>query len=301
MISRESSEFRRVIGLDKGTEDGIEVGDVVVASGGALAGRVTEVGPDSATVVLLTDARSTVIGQLSSTPPPARSWASSGACWSWTRSTRASRSTLGDEVVTAGIELGGGVRSPYPKGLLIGQVVDVRRDANDVVQTAYLRPGAPTWTGSSTCWSSPTTRAACRRSRSSRSTARPGGDAARRRTALPRPTPTPKPTTSRRARPPSRRPGWPHARRSAGRATALLPFARDEGHRARRRDRDAAVPADDRHQQAPAADLRPADDLLPDRDAGRHGHPRGAWSSSAARASATWSSCSATAAISGST
>ena len=50
--------------------------------------------------------------------------------------------TLGDEVVTAGIELGGGVRSPYPKGLLIGQVVDVRRDANDVVQTAYLQPAA---------------------------------------------------------------------------------------------------------------------------------------------------------------
>jgi hypothetical protein len=44
--------------------------------------------------------------------------------------------------VTAGLELGGGVRSPYPKGLLIGQVVDVRRDANAVVQTAYLQPAA---------------------------------------------------------------------------------------------------------------------------------------------------------------
>ena len=46
------------------------------------------------------------------------------------------------KVVSAGIELGGGVRSPYPKGLLIGQVVDVRRDANAVVQTAYLQPAA---------------------------------------------------------------------------------------------------------------------------------------------------------------
>ena len=45
-------------------------------------------------------------------------------------------------MVTAGIELGGGVRSPYPKGLLVGQVVDVKRDANDVVQTAYLQPAA---------------------------------------------------------------------------------------------------------------------------------------------------------------
>jgi len=52
------------------------------------------------------------------------------------------RINLGEEVVTAGIELAGGVRSPYPKGLLIGQVIDVSRDANDVVQTAYLQPTA---------------------------------------------------------------------------------------------------------------------------------------------------------------
>ena len=45
VISRDSSEFRRVIGIDKGSNAGIKVGDVVVAGGGALAGRVTSVGP----------------------------------------------------------------------------------------------------------------------------------------------------------------------------------------------------------------------------------------------------------------
>jgi hypothetical protein len=49
---------------------------------------------------------------------------------------------LGEEVVTAGIELAGGIRSPYPKGLVIGRVIDVRRDANEVVQTAFLEPAA---------------------------------------------------------------------------------------------------------------------------------------------------------------
>ena len=49
---------------------------------------------------------------------------------------------LGEEVTTAGIELAGGIRSPYPKGLLLGQVIDVRRDANSIVQTAYLQPAA---------------------------------------------------------------------------------------------------------------------------------------------------------------
>jgi cell shape-determining protein MreC len=49
---------------------------------------------------------------------------------------------IGEEVLTAGIELAGGVRSPYPKGLLLGQVVDVQRDANAVVQTVYLEAAA---------------------------------------------------------------------------------------------------------------------------------------------------------------
>jgi cell shape-determining protein MreC len=50
---------------------------------------------------------------------------------------------VGEEVFTAGIELGGGIRSPYPKGLLIGAVVDVTRDPNEVVQTVFLEPAAP--------------------------------------------------------------------------------------------------------------------------------------------------------------
>ncbi len=142
VISRESSEFRRVIGLDKGTRSGIAIGDVVIAAGGALAGRVTEVGPDSATVVLLTDATSTVIGQLVSSAATGQVKGQLGGVLVMDQVDSSEQIDLGVEVVTAGIELGGGVRSPYPKGLLIGQVIDVRRDANSVVQTAYLDPAA---------------------------------------------------------------------------------------------------------------------------------------------------------------
>lgn len=142
VISRESSEFRRVITLGKGASDGISAGDVVVAGGGALAGRVTEVGPDSSTVVLLTDGTSTVIGQLVSNAARGRVVGQLGGVLVMEQIDAGDQVDLGDEVVSAGIELGGGVRSPYPKGLLIGQVVDVRRDANAVVQTAYLQPAA---------------------------------------------------------------------------------------------------------------------------------------------------------------
>ena len=141
VIARESSEFRRTITLDKGADAGIAVGDVVVASGGALAGRVTAVGSESATVVLLTDGESTVIGQL----PGAATGEVEGHLANTLPMTQIDSSAtvaLGDEVVTAGIELGSGVRSPFPKGLIIGQVIDVKRDANDVVQTAFLQPAA---------------------------------------------------------------------------------------------------------------------------------------------------------------
>jgi rod shape-determining protein MreC len=142
VIARESSEFRRTIVLDRGTNDGIKIGDVATARGGSLVGRVTEAGTDSSTVLLLTDSGSTVIGQLTSNAGTGEVVGQLGGELVMKQIESNVTLNFGDEVVTAGIELGGGIRSPYPKGLLIGQVVDFNRDANDVVQTAYLQPAA---------------------------------------------------------------------------------------------------------------------------------------------------------------
>jgi rod shape-determining protein MreC len=143
VIARESSEFRRLVVLDRGTNDGIAVGDVAIAEGNALAGRVVEVGPDSAKVVLVSDPSSTVIGQLTTNAATGEVVGGlDDGVLVMSQIDSAEKVAVGDEVVTAGIELGGGIRSPYPKGLLLGQVIDVRRDANDVVQTAYLQPAA---------------------------------------------------------------------------------------------------------------------------------------------------------------
>ena len=45
-------------------------------------------------------------------------------------------------VFVCGLVLDGGIRSPYPAGLVVGSVADVERDANSVVQTAFLKPAA---------------------------------------------------------------------------------------------------------------------------------------------------------------
>jgi len=142
VIAREPAEFRRAVTIDRGSEHGIAQGDVVIGAGGALVGRVVEAGPNYSNVTLLTDGSSTVIGELVSNGATGEVVGDLAGALNMTKIDSSIPVQLGDEVVTAGIELAGGIRSPYPKGLLIGQVIDVRRDANDVVQTAFLEPGA---------------------------------------------------------------------------------------------------------------------------------------------------------------
>jgi rod shape-determining protein MreC len=142
VIAREPAEFRRAVTIDRGAHQGIALGDTVIGAGGALVGRVVEVGPNFSNVTLLTDGSSTVIGQLVSNGATGEVVGDLAGALNMTKIDSSVPIQIGDEVVTAGIELAGGIRSPYPKGLLIGQVIDVRRDANDVVQTAFLEPGA---------------------------------------------------------------------------------------------------------------------------------------------------------------
>lgn len=143
VIARETSEARRVIVVDRGTNDGVAVGQVVIAAGSALIGRVVDVGPDFADVLLISDSTSTVIGQLLSSGATGKVVGQPGGALVMQDVDSTIKVPIGEEVFTAGIELSGGIRSPYPKGLLIGQVVDVARDPNSVVQTVYLQPAAP--------------------------------------------------------------------------------------------------------------------------------------------------------------
>lgn len=142
IIARDSSEFRSVATIDRGTRDGLVVGDVVIAEGGALVGRITDIGVDFAQVQLINDTESTVIGEISGGGATGEVVGQLGGVLSMQNVDVTQTVQPGEEVLTAGLELNGGIRSPYPKGLLIGEVVDVRRDANAVVQTAYLQAAA---------------------------------------------------------------------------------------------------------------------------------------------------------------
>ncbi len=140
VIARERPDVARVVTIDRGSDDGLAMGDVVVGPGGALAGRITGLAPNSSHVTLINDPSATVTGMVQSNRATGDVAGQLGGVLVMTNIDSTERVNIGDEVVTAGIVLGGGVRSPYPKGLPIGQVFDVQRDANAVVQTAYLAP-----------------------------------------------------------------------------------------------------------------------------------------------------------------
>ncbi len=142
VIGREMLETRRVVTIDKGTDDRIELGDAVVVQGGALVGKVTDVGTTFAKVTLISDSTSTVVGKLLDSGATGDIVGQAGGVLVMRNIDSAVEIGIDEEVFTAGLELGGGIRSPYPAGLIVGSVVDVERDANDVVQTAFLAPAA---------------------------------------------------------------------------------------------------------------------------------------------------------------
>ena len=142
VINRLNADQERVISLDRGTDAGIEVDDAVVAGGGALIGRVVEVGPNFSRVVLISDTRTFVAGLIETSRAVGDVHGQTERPLEMTRIPATDVVSLGETVVTAGIELDIGVRSPYPKGLLIGTIVDVSRSPDQLFQTALVQPAA---------------------------------------------------------------------------------------------------------------------------------------------------------------
>ncbi len=142
VISRRITDQEHVISLDRGASDGLEVNDPVIGGGGALVGQVVEVGPNYSRVLLITDERMNVVGLLESSRGVGTLHGRLDRPLEMDGISAANQVSLGEAVVTAGIELSEDVRSPYPKGLLIGTIADVQRSPDQLFQTALVNPSA---------------------------------------------------------------------------------------------------------------------------------------------------------------
>src|SRR5439155_1176136 len=108
VIARESSELRRTVTVSKGSDDGIAKGDVVIAEGGALVGRVTDVGPNFAIVTLISDRTSTVVGQTETNAAIGDVVGQLGGALIMQNIDSTETVQPGEQVLTAGIQLPGG-------------------------------------------------------------------------------------------------------------------------------------------------------------------------------------------------
>jgi len=142
VISKRITDQERGISLDRGSDAGIEVGDPVIGPGGALIGQVVDAGRGFSRVLLISDTRVNVAGLIESSRAVGLITGKLGQPLEMVDIPAELTVNFGESVVTAGLELAGGIRSPYPKGLLIGTIAGVSRSPDQLFQTALVTPVA---------------------------------------------------------------------------------------------------------------------------------------------------------------
>lgn len=133
VIGRDPSPFLRYIIIDKGSNQGLRRGMPVVTDQG-LVGRVDAVIGSAARVQLITDPTSAVNIRLERADREAVLTGTLAGDLTLDLVPQDVSLELGDVILTSG--LGGS----YPRDLIIGQVVTVRRRDSDLFQQAFIQP-----------------------------------------------------------------------------------------------------------------------------------------------------------------
>jgi rod shape-determining protein MreC len=133
VIGRDPVPFLRFIQIDKGSDDGIRHGMPVVTQQG-LIGRIDAVTAGAARVQLITDANVNVNVRLQTSGVDAMLTGSVTGEVTLNMVPQDVVLKPGELILTSG--LGGN----YPPGIVVGQVVTVRKRENDLFQTASIQP-----------------------------------------------------------------------------------------------------------------------------------------------------------------
>ena len=144
VIVRDISEVRpRTLILNKGSNDGLAPGMVVIDAGGAVVGRIQSLDATVSTVLLVNDSSAVVVGKEAKTGATGTVRGQVSGLLQMSYVDSKETLTKGDAVVTAGESLPcTNDRSPYPPGLLIGTITTVSTDPNAVVKSADVLPAA---------------------------------------------------------------------------------------------------------------------------------------------------------------
>ena len=139
VIARDPSGVLKTIVVGAGTDQGVRVDQIVLSEQGVV-GRVSETGSNYAKVLLITDSASSVsaLVQTSRASGIVRGQYGDTLVMEWILQSDPVKP--GDVIVTAGLGLSNDLRSLYPKGLVIGTVVDVTKAEVSAYQRAVVAP-----------------------------------------------------------------------------------------------------------------------------------------------------------------
>ena len=139
IISWSSSDWTSTFTVNRGTNAGIQVGMCAVTANGELVGLVSEVGPNYAVVKSVLDSSMEISATIASSgySGMVKGGYSTGLDGLLRMNYLPSSATIrnNDQVVTAGSTV-------YPRGLVIGNVVDAGFDDTGVAKYALLEPAA---------------------------------------------------------------------------------------------------------------------------------------------------------------
>ncbi|MEV5602082.1 rod shape-determining protein MreC [Streptomyces sp. NPDC052299] len=127
--------FSWTVTIDAGSKDGVKR-DMTVINGDGLVGRVTTVGPDTATVLLANDPDFTVGTRMESTDELGFATGQGSRPLSVQFLNGKARVKKGDRLVT----FGSSKDKPFVPGVPVGEVVRVDPSGGDLTRTVYVRP-----------------------------------------------------------------------------------------------------------------------------------------------------------------
>ena len=136
VIAKDPSNLKERLAIDRGREDGLAEGMVVMSAGGSLVGKVSSVLDDFAWVTLITDPNSSVNAMVMESLTQG---VVSGTLHGGLRMEllpQEAEVQPGSTVATSG--LGGN----FPDALLIGEVVSVQGSPQDIFKKAEVEPAA---------------------------------------------------------------------------------------------------------------------------------------------------------------
>ncbi|WP_267245462.1 rod shape-determining protein MreC [Streptomyces sp. PR69] len=129
--------FSWTVTIDAGSRDGVER-DMTVLNGDGLVGRVTTVGPDTATVLLASDPDFTVGTRMEKTDELGFATGQGDRPLSVQLLNGKAKVKKGDRLVTFGSQAG----KPFVPGVPVGEVVRVDPSGGDLTRNIYVRPFA---------------------------------------------------------------------------------------------------------------------------------------------------------------